>query len=295
MLVTEIQRFCMHDGPGLRTVVFLSGCPLHCAWCHNPETQTDKPVLLYTSSRCIGCGLCASVCPNGVHHFTPDHTLDRKACIACGKCCSVCPPHALRLSAREMTVQEIVDAVMRDAAFYGETGGVTLSGGEPLFHLDDALTLLRALKESGLHTAVETSGFFDGRKLEALMRWTDLFLWDVKDTDSARHQRWTGRPLEPALENLRRADACGAAICLRCILVRGINMDDAHLVSLARLYQSLQHVQGITFLPCHMLSSSKYAELGRACALDRQAACPPELLEAAEKTFWTHVQQMPGM
>lgn len=289
MLVTEIQRFCMHDGPGLRTVVFLSGCPLRCAWCHNPEAQLQAPALLYSESRCIGCGRCAEVCPAGAHSFAPDHRLDRRLCRACGRCADACPTRALRLSAKEMSVPEVVRVVLRDMPFYGGTGGVTLSGGEPLAQPEQALALLRACRDAGLSTAVETSGFFDAGWLPDLVRCVDLFLWDVKDTDSDRHRRYTGMPAGPALENLRAADALGAATVLRCITVQGVNADALHASAVARLYRSLNCCRGVEFLPCHMLSSSKYAQLGMRCTLEASAACPPELLEKMQAAFDAHL------
>ena len=284
ILVTDIQRFCMHDGPGIRTTVFLCGCLLRCAWCHNPETQPAQPVLLYTAARCIGCGACAGACPHGVHTSAP-HTLDRARCTICGRCAAACPTGALRLSARAMSVEEIVRIALRDAPFYGASGGVTLSGGEPLLHTAQALTLLRACKEAGLHTAVETSGFFDSSALAALTPYIDLVLWDVKDTDSARHRQHTGHFAEPGIENLRRADAYGVKTRLRCIVVAGVNAVPAHAAAVAGLFRTLRHCTGVDFLPCHMMSGGKYAALGRTCPLGPEAACPPALLAHMQAAF----------
>ena len=159
--VTEIQRFCMHDGPGIRTTVFFKGCPLRCAWCHNPETQKTAPELLYYPSKCIGCAVCAATCQNGVHRVGEGHTLLRENCTACGVCAENCPTAALSPAGRDMTVEEILSEVARDRAFYGESGGVTLSGGEPFLFGEKILSLIRALHKEGLSVAAETCGYAD--------------------------------------------------------------------------------------------------------------------------------------
>ena len=260
--VTEIQRFCMHDGPGVRTTVFLKGCPLRCAWCHNPEAQMAEPELLLNAARCIGCLVCVSVCPSGAQAFAPVRTADRDTCRACGACSEACPTAALEICGREYTADELADVIERDRAFYGERGGVTLSGGEPLLQGEGTLALLRECRERGIPTAVETCGFADPSVIEAAVPHVDLFLWDVKDTDDVRHKRYTGVSCARIIENLRRADSLGAKTRLRCILVKGVNTDAAHYRALAELAVSLAGCEGVEFIPYHAYGGSKATLLG---------------------------------
>lgn len=260
--VTDIQRFCMHDGPGVRTVVFLKGCPLRCAWCHNPETQKSTPEILFYESKCICCGACVSACPVGAHALHPERVFDRSLCTACGRCTAVCCTDALTPAAGDMTASEILSAVLRDRAFYGEAGGITVSGGEPTLHAEGVIPLLTACKEAGITTCVETCGEFSSRLLPPLCAVTDLFLWDVKDTDPARHKAYTGVDNRRILDNLREADRLGAKTRMRCILVAGVNTEVSHYEALAALYRSLSHCEGVEFIPYHAYGGSKMLPLG---------------------------------
>ena len=179
MRIANIQRFCMHDGPGIRTTVFFKGCPLRCLWCHNPETQKSESEILFYASKCIGCRSCEG-CPEGAHVFSPDHALLRGLCVGCGACSSVCPASALELSGTDYSERELLEIIERDLPFYSEGGGVTLSGGEPFLQSEDALSLLRLCKAGGLDTAVETCGFFSSDILPTAVPLVDLFLWDIK-------------------------------------------------------------------------------------------------------------------
>lgn len=260
--VTEIQRFCMHDGPGVRTTVFLKGCPLRCAWCHNPETQNSRAELLFYAAKCIGCGACAQACPGSVHKIDETHTVDRPACRSCFTCVQSCPAGALESCGREMTAAEILSVIERDRAFYGDAGGVTVSGGEPLMQGEAVLSLLQACKEHGIPTAMETCGYADTAVLEKILPFVDLFLWDVKDTDSARHKAYTGVSNEQILQNLQTADRAGARTRLRCILVNGVNTDRKHYKSIADLARTLRHTEGVEFLPYHAYGGTKSVFLG---------------------------------
>ena len=256
--VADVQRFSMHDGPGVRTTVFLAGCPLDCAWCHNPEMRSFEPTLLFYAKKCVLCGACEALCPAHVHKLADGgHTIERASCVSCGACVDSCAAKALSFSSRKMTVEEIMAIVERDRAFYGGRGGITLSGGEPLSQPDGALALLRACRDAGITTAVETSGYFDPAILDALVPLVDTFLWDVKDTDAERHRRYTGATNERILENLRLADGLGASIRLRCILVAGVNDGDDRLEATARLRDSLTHCVGVDVLPYHTFGEAK--------------------------------------
>ena len=290
--VTDIQRFCMHDGPGVRTTVFLKGCPLSCLWCHNPETGSYKKELLFYEKKCILCGACA-VCDKGVHRFESGrHVLDRAKCVACGDCERVCPTGALEICGKEMTADEIVAEVKKDAAFYGEKGGATVSGGEPLTH-KGVLTLLKKLKEAGLDVAVETCGYFDPAVLKEAVKYVDLFLWDVKDTDPERHKKYTGVSNEKILENLKEADRLGAKTRLRCILVNGVNAEGAHYAAVAALKKSLENCEGVDVLPYHAYGGAKAVFSGRENNAD-EAMIPSEEQEEEFKRVVETVERRCG-
>lgn len=259
--VTEIQRFCMHDGPGVRTTVFLKGCPLRCAWCHNPETQRAGAELLFHATKCIGCGACAAVCVSGVHSPGEVHTLARERCTLCGACVSACPTGAVEMCGRDMTVADILAVAERDRAFYGELGGLTLSGGEPLAQ-EGAVALLEAARARGLSTAVETCGHVSPDVLRAAAPFVDLFLWDLKDTDDERHKRYTGVSTKRIRSNLALLNEGKARIRLRCILVKGINTDESHYAAIAEVARSIHNLDGVELLAYHAYGGSKAVLLG---------------------------------
>lgn len=252
----------MHDGPGLRTVVFLKGCPLRCAWCHNPETQSGHTELLFDRKNCIGCRACG-VCANNVHAFLGEHRLDFSECTACGKCTKLCPTGALSLSGSSYTDDEVFEIVAKDRDFYGKTGGVTISGGEPFCQPQGVISLLKACKDRGINTAAETCGYFSSDILPDAVPVTDLFLWDIKLTDPEAHKRFTGVSNELILSNLRSADRLGARTRLRCILLNGINTDTAHYDAVAEIVFSLEHCEGVEFIPYHAYAGSKAVMIGR--------------------------------
>ena len=286
LTVTEIQRFCMHDGPGLRTTVFLKGCPLNCAWCHNPETKTGRSELLLYPGKCIGCRLCEERCPQGLHSFASHHTVDREKCMACGICADVCPTGAIDVCGKKYTVAQIVDAIKRDLVFYGEHGGVTLSGGEPFAQGKAAVELLKACKAVGISTAVETCGFTAFEYLAEAVPYIDLFLWDVKDTEDERHRKYVGVSNMLILENLKAVDMLGAKTRFRCILVNGVNTEEQHYRSLARLASSLRHFDGVDFLPYHAFGGAKAVALGLSDNGNKAWIPTKEEIDRAKKIFW---------
>jgi len=261
--ITQIQRFCMHDGPGVRTTVFMKGCPLKCKWCHNPETQEYRKQLLFYSNKCIGCKACETACPANAHIVGKTHYIKREKCILCGDCIKNCPTKALQISGQDMTIEEILSVVEKDRAFYGQNGGVTLSGGEPLFQEEKTLSLLKACKNSGLSTAVETCGFAKEEIISDVVPFVDLFLFDIKDTDEKRHKLYTGVSNEKILNNLKLINEKNAKIRLRCILVNGINTDDKHYKEIANIAKKINNLDGVEFIPYHAYGGVKSKHIGR--------------------------------
>ena len=260
--VTEIQRFCMHDGPGIRTTVFLKGCPLRCAWCHNPETQKIKSELLFYPNKCIVCKACEMSCPNAAHTLKEKHLIDREKCVLCGKCVEHCPTSALEICGKEMSIEAILSVVAKDQAFYGTDGGITLSGGEPFTQGEAAIALLKACKEQGFSTAVETCGYADSNIILAALPYIDLFLWDIKDTDNARHKRYTGANNDKILKNLSLVNETNAKIRLRCILVNGVNTDEDHYSAITELASKINNLEGVELIPYHAYGGTKSVFLG---------------------------------
>ena len=280
--VFNIQKFSINDGPGIRTTVFLKGCPLHCIWCHNPESHKVEQELFYDTRKCISCRACAANCPHGGHLFSDStHTYDRKACIRCGKCADICPTGALEAVGRLRTVDEVIGEVLKDKPFYETSGGgMTLSGGEPMLQFDFTLALLQAAKQHGLHVCMESCGYTDADKLRAVAPYIDLFLYDYKESDPARHKEYTGVSNERILQNLRMLDDMGCASVLRCPIIPTLNDRDDHFEGIAALANSLQNVKEIHVEPYHPLGSGKAAMLGREYALSALSFPPEKTVQA---------------
>lgn len=282
--ITHIQRFSTHDGDGIRTTVFFHGCPLRCWWCHNPESANNAPPFFYTDSRCIGCAACRTVCPNGVHSFSAEHghEIDRARCVGCLACERVCPANAVEGCVKSVDTEEIVREVMKDAPFYGDVGGVTVSGGEPMFQPEAATELLRSVKGHGVTTAMETSGAFDGKYIRQLPNICDLLLWDIKDGNAERLRKNTGADLDKILENLYAADKAGCNTELRCIVIKGVNTDADSFSAIAEIYHNLQRCRGVTLLGYHPYGSSKSARLGISAKAEKSYIPTAEDLANAE-------------
>ena len=283
MIISDIQRFCTHDGPGIRTTVFFKGCPMKCEWCHNPETQKFSPQLLFNASLCINCGACEQVCPKHAHIFNEaGHSLDRNLCKNCLICASVCTSEACCVCGKILSVKDVLKEVMKDAPFYGTNGGVTLSGGEPLAQ-DESIELLRKLKEFGINTAVETTGCVSKERILESADFTDLFLYDIKDTDSERLKQYTGGNFSEITDNLFALDRTNKSI-LRCILVFGVNTDEKHYAFISEIYSSLKNCLGVQFLPYHPYGGSKATSVfGKSNA--HEEWIPPKTCIDGAKSF----------
>lgn len=265
--VFNIQKFSVNDGPGIRTTVFLKGCPLSCLWCHNPESKSAHAEVLFDSNKCIGCKECARLCPNGCHTFDDDkmlHLYNRKGCVACGECCGVCYADSLELAGKEQTVQEVIEEVMKDKVFYDNSGGgITLSGGEPMLQFEFTLELLKEAKKQGLHTCIETCGFARPEQYREIAEFIDIFLFDYKETDPLLHRKFTGVTNELILENLKMLDSMGADIVLRCPIIPTLNDRKEHFSGIASLANSLKNVKEINIEPYHPLGASKAERLDK--------------------------------
>jgi len=265
-LVFDVQRYSIHDGPGIRTLVFLKGCPLRCLWCCNPESQRAAPEVEFRASLCQRCGRCLAACPLGAINpdlaAPPAAKIDRGRCDVCGACAAACPNGALRLVGRWLTVSQALAEVQRDAAYYRRSGGgVTLSGGEPLAQPAFAAALLRACYERNIHTAVETTGFVAWGTLAKVLPFTDLFLYDLKHVDPRVHAGLTGVSNALILDNARRLVAAGAALTLRLPLIPGYNADEANLAAAAQFAGELG-IGEVHLMPFHQLGKDKYGRLG---------------------------------
>jgi len=271
-MVFDIKKFAIHDGPGIRTTVFLKGCPLHCLWCHNPESQEQKPELSFMPDKCIGCGWCFKACPVGAHRMENGvHILDRSKCIRCGKCAEQCYAGACTLIGKEMTGEDVLAEVLKDKPFYETShGGMTISGGEPMQQFEFTRELLHAAKQAGLHNCLDTCGFAPLEHYRTLLPDVDLFLYDLKETDPARHEQYTGVPLQPILDNLKALDADGAQISLRCPIIPGLNDRADHFRAIAAAAAALKHVVEINLMPYHPLGESKLPRLGKTSHLAGQ-------------------------
>lgn len=263
-MIFNIQRYAIHDGPGIRTTVFLKGCPLRCFWCQNPESQRKPPEIFLNKDNCTLCGLCVTACPEGASSLEErSATIDRAKCQGCGKCTEICPNEARRLVGKEVTVAEVMQEVLRDKKFYENSGGgITLSGGEPMAQLEFTLALLKTSKKEGLHTAIETCGLAPWSSLKKVLVYTDLVLYDLKHIDPAKHHEATGAPNELILENARRITRI-KPMRIRVPLIPEFNDSLESIQATARFVRSELNNAPIDLLPYNKLGESKYSRLER--------------------------------
>jgi len=262
----DIKRFALHDGPGIRTTVFFKGCPLSCAWCHNPESQRPGPELMFWEERCVGCGACVSSCPvEAISIAGGIARTDRERCTGCGACVSSCPVDARSIAGEAWSLERVLSEIEKDVLFYDESGGgVTLSGGEPLAQASFAVSLLEACRRRRIHTVVDTCGYGDGDELEAMAATTDLLLYDLKQMDDRRHREWTGVSNRPILDNLKRLDRGGHRLWIRVPLIPNVNDGEENLRALGALIAELTSVEAVYLLPFHRGGERKRERLGRA-------------------------------
>ena len=288
--IVNIKRFEMHDGDGLRTTLFVKGCPLKCRWCHNPESISPKSELGYYAHKCIGCGACVQACPNGAHTIGEDgHVFHRDRCEGCGKCADVCMENALLFYGKKVTPDEILPQLTADVEFYKNSGGgVTISGGEPLLQSAFCAEVLRLLKEQEINTAVDTCLFASREQLDRVLPYTDTFLVDVKAIDSELHHALTGQYNTRILENIRYLDAQGKMMEVRIPYIPGQNSGE--IEKMAEFLSTVKHLKGVRVLPYHNLSGTKYDSLEMQYPLANTATPIPskEEVEAACGVLQAH-------
>lgn len=279
-MIFDVKHFAVHDGPGIRTTVFLKGCPLSCVWCHNPEGLAGTPQLAYMPHKCLHCGACTGLCDantmqNRVHRY------DRARCVRCGKCTAVCSAEAFRLYGRRITTEDLLKEVLEDKIFYEASGGgVTLSGGECLLQPDFCAEFLQLCRQNGLHTAVDTCGFVPRQALEKVIPYTNIFLYDLKAIDEGVHRRCTGQSNSTILDNLRYLDACGCRTELRVPYVPGCN--DDQIGAIGSFAAQLSHTAGVRLLKYHRFAAGKYTALGLEEHLPPALPTEEEMTEAVK-------------
>lgn len=298
MIVFNIQKYSIHDGPGIRTIVFLKGCLLKCIWCSNPESQELKSQVTFNFSRCIGCNSCIISCP--VRAISLDslfvRKIDYKKCTGCDKCIQICPAGALQKVGRLMTPREVLAEVIKDRIFYRKTnGGVTISGGEPLYQYDFFMGLLEEFKAAFLNVVVETTGYTSWENLEGALPLIDIVLYDFKHINSKKHRLFTGVDNSLIIENLKKLGEADVQVWLRMPIIPGYNDSLEDIENTTDLIKNIKNIQKVELLPYHKLGNSKYSKLGMIYKLKDLEPPPEEELKEIESIFksklpWLEVQ-----
>ena len=263
IFIADIRRLTVHDGPGTRTTVFVKGCPLHCLWCHNPETISGKPLLIYHQHLCRGCRKCETVCPGGIHIFSgAEHKIKRENCILCGACAENCWQNALEICGKSYSPEELLPILLKDKLFYRNGGGVTFSGGEPLLYPEFIREIFALLHEKQIHTALDTCGEVPFESFQKVIPVTDMILFDLKGMEPEQHLRNTGRTNSRIHENLRRLAEYDIPIEIRMPVIPGHNDREQEFHSAGKLLQEIKNVQAVKLLAYHAMAREKYHAAG---------------------------------
>lgn len=274
-MIFNIERYAVHDGPGIRTIVFLSGCQLRCLWCANPEGQELKPRLTFFSDKCTGCGKCISVCSNkAIEQINGKMVMNWNKCKRCLECVEICPNEARQSITKVMTSNEVLEKIIKDIPFYlRSNGGATLSGGEPLMQCDFSSEILRLCKEKNIHTTIETSGFADWDDFVKILKYTDFIFFDIKHMDSKKHKYGAGVGNEKILENLRKISNLNKNIVIRIPIIPGFNDSVENIEKTTKFVKNLKNITKLELLPYHKLGVIKYERIGKPYLL--KALDPP--------------------
>lgn len=288
-LLLDVKKFAIHDGPGIRTSFFTKGCPLHCLWCHNPESISPRPQIACFDHKCVSCGRCEHVCSNGVHKFVNGvHVLNQTECKACGECEEGCFGQAIKLYGKPMSVDEVVRIALADKDFYDASGGgVTISGGEPLLHPEFVRDVFGQLKEKNVHTACDTCLFVERKAIETVLDVTDMWLADFKCFDSDTHHRLTGQPNEKIKSNLKFLSDAGRRIEIRIPFVPGYNGTDDNMEKTGAFLRTLK-IDGVRLLPYHSMARTKYGALRIPDTMPDVEPPSAEVLDKARAILQSH-------
>lgn len=287
-IVFDIQRYSIHDGPGIRTIVFLKGCPLKCPWCSNPESQRLKPSVMFSEKDCIHCGKCLNACKYGALSKDNEKLIDRLKCIGCGECVNTCPTAALVLKGKTMTVEQVIKELKKDATTYRRSGGgITLSGGEPLVQSTFVLELLKACKSQGWHTAMETTGFGDKEDIENAFQYLDLALLDIKAFDREVHKKYTGVYNDLILENAEIIAKITKTV-IRIPTIPAVNATIQEYNNICKFVKKLNNVDTVHLLAYHTYGENKYDLLGQEYLFKDERGLTPEEIETLKQVVESH-------
>lgn len=283
--IFDIQRFSINDGPGVRTIVFIKGCPLSCKWCSNPESQLMNVEIMYNASNCINCGNCKDICPENAIDFKAEHKIDRDKCKKCGLCVEKCYYNALLKTGREVKVEELVEELKKDSIqFRRSGGGITISGGELLTQSDFVRELLKACKTKGWHTTIETTAFGKKELIEKILPFVDLVLLDIKHINKEIHKEHIGVDNYLILENAKYISENAQELIIRVPVIPNFNCDKESIKDIAEFVSKLNKVERVDLLPYHNLGESKYDNLGINYEMDNKIESPKEeLMEEFKK------------
>jgi pyruvate formate lyase activating enzyme len=286
--IINIQKYSIHDGPGIRTTVFFKGCPLNCWWCHNPESQNPTPEIMFFKEKCTGCGMCLKRCPQNALDLVEGYPVTSEInCTLCGKCSDFCPSSARELVGKDISVKDLTREIIKDEIFYEESnGGVTFSGGEPLMHADYLNDVLKICKDKNIHTTIDTCGYADFEKLEKIIDNVDLFLFDIKHMDNEKHLEYTGVSNLIILENLKNLSQKCSNIHIRMPIIAGINDDDANINAAVDFISNLNIIQ-VDLLPYHKMGMDKYIRLNMKYKLSGLEKPSDEIMENIAEKFRT--------
>jgi len=286
-LILNIQKCCVHDGPGIRTTIFFKGCPLNCIWCHNPESQSYKTEIMYNQNKCTNCNKCITNCPNNAISFSENNFLihDDSLCKSCMNCVDFCISEAIQFAGKSYSISQLISEIKKDQVFYDDSnGGVTLSGGEVMCQIDFVEKLCKKCKENNIHVAIDTCGYVPYENFERITPYVDLFLYDIKLINSKKHFEFTGKPSELIINNLNKLSLNGANIILRLPIIEGINADNEHLNNLCSLISNL-NLQEINLLPYHDIGGYKYSNLNKNYNFDLMKKPSDEILNHFKSTL----------
>jgi pyruvate formate lyase activating enzyme len=284
-IIYDIQRFSLHDGPGIRTIIFFKGCPLRCKWCCNPESQMKNNQIMYIKNNCIDCRKCIQVCPTGAIDLENKKIIHTK-CIACGKCVEVCYANALQMIGKEITVKEVFTEIQKDSVYYKHSnGGITLSGGEALSQPEFATELLKACKNAGYNTSIETTSFASLESINKVLEYVDLVLLDIKVMNSKLHKVYTGQSNDLILNNIKHIVDTGKEVIIRIPLIPSVNDTDENISKTINFIKELQLIKEVHILPYHRLGINKYDYLGYDYLLKHKLTPEEEHIESIKDMF----------